>query len=739
MAVNDKGIILSGFYSLPGGMDSGIDPSLLEKDRASFAVNCRFRGGFITHRPPFSKIPMNFGGNTILETRVTTGNFQVAGYYLPDNGAECILASIGGRVFRFNVATDNSVQELTITQSTLSTVGFTIPAVGVTDTAFLTSTAGISINTTILFGGVNYTVAGISSPISLLLSNIDGVPGTVVALGTPLFFYDLNPATTDRAWCKQAENYWILQNNQNLPLIYDGATLRRGVPNPPNLTDAPEVPIGNVMEYAMQRLCVTLPDTRTFAVGDLAYSSSGLLPDGRDAVLKFSQNVFQASGKNFTVPMNCGGIQSMTAIPVLDGSLNQGPLLVGTPEICFTIQLPPDALTWAAVTTPIQSIAMVHNGPVSDRGAILVNSDVWFRRFDGWGSFITARRDFNTWANTPVSAELSRILDSDDISLLQYENGVFFGGRIIKTTSPARSPFGVYHRGLIALDMDRIGGLRPHLPPAYDGLWTGLNTLQLVAGTFNKLERCFAFSVNFAGTIELYEILKEGEFDDMGQGENVRITWPFETAVVGQSKAVGGGPFDLKRLENGEIWIDNLFGEGTIKVWFRPLGAVCWTLWREDLQVCATTNTCTDLPTGDCQDTTVYRAQYRSRIGFGKPPDDCDRNEDRPAYVAEGWQLRIECKGHFRVRGLKIYSRPLAEPVSEPMCSGAIALSSPADYFFNVSTSYTVSCPAGYTGMPVTITIPANRYAAGTQAAANALALEDATSQANAALVCHPT
>lgn len=739
MSQSDKGLLVSGFYSLPGGMDSGVDPSLLEPDKASFAVNCRFRGGIITHRHPFKKVILTFGDDAVLETRMTQGRFQVAGQYRPDTGVECILAMIGGRIFRFNVADDNSVQELTITQSILSTAPFTVPVVDGLQALQLVTTTGLSVNATVLFDGSNYVIISIDSPVQITVANIDGTPAAIVATGTPLFFYDLNPATVERAWYKQAENFAIFQNNQNLPLIYDGAIVRRAVSNPPGN----EVPIGNIMEYAMQRLCVTLPDTVTFAIGDLVGSSSGnIAPQFRDSVLKFTQNTYQNSGRNFRVPQTCGGIKSMTAIPLLDGALNQGPLMVGTPEITFTVNLPTDASTWANLTSPIQTVSLINKGPLSDRGAVLVNGDIWYRRYDGWGSMVLARRDFNTWANTSKSAEMNRILAFDDSSLLQFENGSYFDGRLIKTASPGRSPFGVYHRGMIALDYDRVSGLRETLPPVYDGLWTGLNVAQFVSGTFAGVERCFAFSIDYAGRLELYEVLKEGEFDDYGTGPKVRITWPFETGVLGITRQAGGGPLDVKRLENGEIWIDELFGNGTIQVWYRPMGAACWTDWRtyklkNQIEVCATTNVCSNPPTSECQDMREFKPQYRARLGFGKPGDTCDRNMDRPSHTTEGWQLRIECRGHFRVKGLKVYARPLPEPATEPVCCPAPETTT-STLFFNTEQVVTATCPSGMTGAPVTVTIAANTYAAATQAEANALALAAATSEANEGLVCTP-
>lgn len=666
--ISDKNLLLDGFVTQWGGTDSGVDPSLLDRDKNSFAVNCKGRGGILTHRPVYQEVVLGFAGD-VLEQRFTNGRFQVAGVYQPDNGPAVILCSVGGRQFRLNVATDNSVQEITITGSTLSAALFTVPAVGATDNATVGSTANLAVGATVSFGGFNFIVSAIVDGTTVTLENVDGTPGTVIAVNTPLFYYDLNPATKQAAWCVQAENYWVLQNNQNLPFIYDGASARRAASNVP-VNQGREIPVGNVMEYAMGRIAVALPDNRTFAIGDLVGSSAGTAANQyRDAVLKFTQNTFLNSGRNFTVPQTAGGITAMRSIPTLDAALGQGPLMVCTPSIIFTVALPTDETTWQNLTNPIQTVALITNGALSQNGTILVNGDVWYRSSDGWRSFVLARRDFNTWANTPVSSEMDRVLAFDDPDLLGFSTSAYFDGRMLMSVSPARSEFGTYHRGIIALDLNRVSGLREKLPPAYDGLWTGLNATQIVAGRFAGVDRCFVFSVDYAGSLRLFELVDRGEYDILPTGRKTRVQWSVETGMMlagtGQR---GAGVFDQKRLESAELWVDEVWGTVEIKSWYRPIGTVCWVPWRNNITLCATTNLCTDLPTGECQDTTVFKPQYRSRVGFGKPGDVCEFGTNRPAHTSEGFQLRLEILGHCRIRGLRVLGRLLDEPVFETAC-----------------------------------------------------------------------
>lgn len=662
-------LLQDGFLTQWGGTDSGVDPSLLDRDKNSFAVNCIGRGGILTHRPTLRRIALDFD-SAVLSSRFTNGRFQVASVYTPDKGIACILCSVGGRQFRLNVGTDNSVQEITIQQSVLSTADFTVPAVDATQNLSVDDSTVLSVGAVVTFGGANYTVSVIVDPTTVTLTNIDGTPADVIPSGTALFFYDLNPATKEQAWCCQAENFWILQNNQNLPFIYDGATSRRANSNL-TVDQGREIPVGNVMEYAMGRIAVALPDNRTFAIGDLVGSDvpGAHGPTFRDAPLKFTQNTFLGSGRNFTVPQNAGGITAMRAIPTLDAALGQGPLMVFTPSIAFTVQLPTDETLWAQLANPIQTVSLITNGSTSQNSTILVNGDIWYRSNDGWRSLVLARRDFNTWANTPVSSEMIRVLAADDPTLLNFASACYFDGRMLMTVSPGRSTFGTFHRGLIALDLNRVSGLREKLPPAYDGLWTGVNATQMISGNFNGKERCFIFSVNYAGSLELFELLKDGSADELGT-ETPRITWSVESGLLLSSTGQrGAGVFDEKRLENGEVWIDEVFGEVTIKSWFRPVGTACWVPWRNNLNVCAVTSLCTDLPTGACQDTTVFKPQYRSRLAFGRTPDTCEEGTRRPAHTSEGFQIRLQITGHCRVRGLRVLGRTVEEPGWKASCA----------------------------------------------------------------------
>ena len=550
-----------GFLQISGGVDTGKSPTVatalnpqgLARDKLAFLVNGTVRGDRLRPRPGFKKINIEAFDSS-------DGLFQGAEFYQPPNDVGVLIASIDGRIWRFSVGTDNSVDELTI--------------------------------------------AG-----------------------------DANPSNRPRAWMYQAEEFFIIQDGQSKPFIYDGGSARRAGPK--------EIPVGTVGTYGMGRIWQTLPNGTTFVAGDLVYSKTGQTKD----ILGFTENQFLNTGGFFAVPSNAGQINAMRFLVNLDTSLGQGPLQVFTGSTIFSVNTPVDREIWKNLTYPIQTISMVSYGALSQNSTTLVNGDVFYRSLDGVRSFIIARREFNTWANTPMSKEMTRVIDFDDRQLLSYASSVLFDGRLLQTCSPFRVPNGVAHRGMMPLDFDLVSAMSERRPPAWEGLWTGLNILQLVKGTFNNIERCFAFVSN-EGVIELWEITRADKFDTLS-GDEKRILWSFETGSYPFSS-----PFDLKRLRSGDLWITDLVGPVKYDIKFRPDGFPCWIDWYA-FEECAKYKDCT---TPECGTPKVLLPQFRPKIKFPKPPETCDPIVDKPYIDLFECQVFMEMLGYCEIKQLRIHA-----------------------------------------------------------------------------------
>lgn len=463
---------------------------------------------------------------------------------------------------------------------------------------------------------------------------------------------DLNPATRPKAWFVQAEDFLIVQDGQSAPLIHDGTTTRRV--NPSSVPK--EIPTGTVMEYSMGRLWVTLPQERSFVAGDLAYSTSGTSAYARrDAVLKFTENDFLNEGGEFGVPADVGVIRAMRSIAVLDTSLGQGPLQVMAERGVFSVDAPLDRTEWKNLERPIQTVSLLGSGALSHEGSVLVNGDIWFRASDGIRSFMVARRDFGTWVNTPLSSEMSPVIDLDDPQHLLHASAVLHDNRYLLTVAPFQvADRGVCWRGLAALDFHNVSGLGARTAPAYDGLWTGLNILQSV----QLGDRCFLFVLNDDSIIELWEVTKFDEFDNQGSSTPTRISSFLDTPAFDYADK----GWDRKVLHTGDLWVDRLAGTVNYRVQFRSDEHECWTDWAS-WSVDSKRTTCLD----ECGFPLSLQPQYRPRMRLPLPTDDCNERVNLPLRHGFKHQVRIAWEGKSRLTRFRSVSHIFSEDVS-PAC-----------------------------------------------------------------------
>ena len=461
---------------------------------------------------------------------------------------------------------------------------------------------------------------------------------------------DITPATANssrltKTWFCQAEEFMVIQDGQSKPIVFDGSGSRR-------LERDDELPVGTCMAYGQGRIWVASPSGFSFMAGDLVYGSSGTAAYGyRDAVLKATENQFLNEGGEFGMPANSGGIRAMTFTNNLDTSLGQGPLLIHTPQLIASVQAPIDRTVWKDLQYPIQTVALTGYGALSDNATITANGDVFYRSTDGIRSFALARRDMGMWGNTPVSAEMNRVLQYDSDWMLPYSSAVVFDNRLFMTVSPYYvRGHGVPHRGLAVMDFDILSRMSGKEQPAWEGIWTGLTILQLVKGMFDGQERCFAWVSNGAKQIELWEFTTNLPHDN-ADGVDSRITWSLEPKSFDFDD-----PFGLKYLEFGELFIDQLQGELSCKAWFRSDAYAKWVDWHnagwtEEAEDEMTLGSTPSPPL-------VPRLQGRSKMRLPRPTYTVDDTEGKQLRAFFTIQPRFEFTGKGRLRQARLAARP---------------------------------------------------------------------------------
>lgn len=457
------------------------------------------------------------------------------------------------------------------------------------------------------------------------------------------------PPNEVQHWIRQGEQFLITQDGVSEPRVWDGNQQR--LISAMGGSNAQYLPIGQAMDYFMGRMWVAFG--REYMAGDIVRGPSGSAAyQFRDSILHSSENAYLAGGGNFIVPTNAGNIRSLDHTANLDTQLGEGQLYISTRRAIYTLNVPPTRAVWNALTEPLQRIAQITFGITSDRSVAPANGDLFYQSIDGIRSLLIAVRDFQQWGQSAISRELNRVLQFNDRSLSRFGTGINFSNRILQSVLPKQTDSGVIHQGIVALDFDLISNLGSKLSPVWEGMWEGLQILQMWSADFGGLERAFAAVVSQApqsfGDIELWELTQQ----DLNDEDDRRIQWYIETPAY-----TWGTQFSLKKLDTAEIWIDRLVGKVEFNVQFRVDQDPCWYNWFE-WKECSARTSCELATDPVCYPEDTYCPGYRATMTLPTPPAHAGHGNNRPINIGYQFQLRIFIKGYCRIRGILVHALP---------------------------------------------------------------------------------
>jgi len=256
MPIADSTLILEGQQDFSGGMDSSLSPTLISANAVATAVNLTFRGGRPRTRPGFRQVSLfsgAFSGNEVF----TKQNFQGSYFYQESRAGynSSIIGIFGGYAVKIDLST-RIVDQLTPI----------IPADSIqTERVYVISTLGNTDWTSI--------GAGVSPAVGTQFTATGNGSGTGVAkLLSPCF------NAVEKCYFVQAEQYLIIQNGQNTPLIFDGNSLfYSGVGSTGSTglkSQLHTIGPGTIMAYGQGRLFVVSSDRLAITAGDLVYGGS---------------------------------------------------------------------------------------------------------------------------------------------------------------------------------------------------------------------------------------------------------------------------------------------------------------------------------------------------------------------------------------------------------------------------------------------------------------------------------
>jgi hypothetical protein len=461
----------------------------------------------------------------------------------------------------------------------------------------------------------------------------------------------------EQTWWAQGEEFAVIQDSVTIPLVWDGNILR-----PVNAMGgaAPFIVPSEAMTYYMGR--IWLSRGREYVAGDIVGGPSGTAVYAfRDSILHMVENTYTSGGGVFIVPSNAGNIRAMSFPSNINTQLGEGQLLPFTRKSIYSVNVVPSRAAWAALTEPIQRVALQNFGTTSDRSVVSINGDLYYQAIDGVRSFKQAIRDFEGPGNSPISEEVNRALDRNDKALLRWGTGIEFDNRLLQSCLPYQTPYGVAHKGMVPLNFELINSMSEKLPPAWEGIWEGLNIFQLFSGDFGGRQRTFGVVHNSrTDNMEMWE-LDPGFFEDQGPEGEDRITWAFETPGFTWNDA-----FQLKQLETMHLWVDRLRGKVEFKVEYRNDQNPCWIFWHYWTECTARDNCETETAPVVCDyPTQDYCPAYRIPMVLPKAPPKCFEGSPMPSDFGYSFQIRVSIKGACRVRGYTLHATPKDRAVQD--------------------------------------------------------------------------
>jgi len=534
---------------------------------------------------------------------------------------------------------------------------WSVPNLGNSSTAYMTVPYSGSVGDILTWHYVSGTAV---ANIAFQVTAFDLTPGASIG--------STNPPFVPFAHFAQAENFLIIQagDGVTLPLFWDGETLRRskGITNvaaTPGMPGVNEIPAGTTMDYYMGRLWYA--QGRKYSAGDIVGGASGTIQyNFRDAVLNVTESPLVLGGDGFTVPANDGDIRCLKHGAAIDAALGQGRLFIFTRKAVYALQVPVSRNDWIATTNanqPLQTVVQLINGSVNDRSVVTNNGDLLYQSLEpAIRSLIQSVRYFNQWGNIDISSNEQRILQFNDRSVMRASSGIVFNNRMLQTALPEQRPEGIIHKALIPMDFVPISSFQSTKSPNWEGMYEGVNIMQMFTGDFGGRERAFAVVLSDAdGEFQIWEITNSSRMDlsaDNAIGN--RVQWIVEFPAF-----TWGDEFMLKKLVGAEIWIDRLYGTVEFIAQFRPDGQACWNNWHQ-WKVCSPKNSCEDAINPICYPLTSYLESYRSTMWLPTPdPTRCASPSARPANVAFQFQVRLIIKGWCRVRGLMLHGEEVMQ------------------------------------------------------------------------------
>jgi len=615
--------IVDGQQDWTGGMDGSVVPHLASKNVVTAAINCTFRGGRPKTRPGYVQtfmlddpeaMPQDDGrpssSRTLFQAGIDwkgekSGNlFQGAVLYInkKDSYKNYIVAVCSGRVFKIDPISGYIQRLKCITASGLKDFRFDAVRKCYFAQAEKYLIIQNGVDKPLIFDGEFLNQAGVGPSDSVGQIAASMPVGTLMAYGQGRLFV----ASPDRTTFYAGDIVYGGSSSQvsisSSTVANNSTTITTSASH--NFSDGSVVTIsGHSSDPDINGThTITLLSATTFSIpiklttagrgGFCVKANTGADTD----LLRFTETTYLNEGGSFQFPSEMGRITGMIFQPISDTATGQGDLLVfgESGVVSFSVSIPREEWKNSA---GFQRITLSRIGSVCEKFLLPINNDIYFRASDGVRSYRNARADQESSGETPFSTSVDAFMDFDTEYMYEASSATYFDNRLLFTVGPTENyknvgnnpvqAVPITHKGFGVFDFNSMAKPGAEFTPVWDGLWTGLNTTQILSGQINRTPRRYAFSVNpTTAENELWELYPWALYDYTLTSSGDRIQAAVETRGFDF-----GLPWNLKKLARMDLWISGFEGTTTMNVFYRPDGSSCWTLWHT-FEVCAQNQTC---------------------------------------------------------------------------------------------------------------------------------------------------
>jgi hypothetical protein len=656
--------VYDGISTSEGGVDTGISPLLVPRNRLAGAYNVTVRGGRPHPRPGINTRALDFDGDATLQTRFEDNRFQGATTYYDEVGEPWIVVAIGGRVFRINPA-NFFVQDISIAtdlNSSLTQCYF------VQAEQFLIMQDGQSLAW--IYDGVTARRANPllkEVPTGTVMAYGQGrlwvakgryfAAGDIVGGSSGSAIYNYRNAVlkfTENAFIAGGGAFYVPQQSGNItamlfPARQDTATGEGALKIfTQDAIYSVEVPVERLVWQSLQQPVQTVTVLGGGSMSDSVISvNSDLFYRSRDGIrsLLLAQRHFGELG-NTPISREMAyyiGFDSDIWLNWFSGVLFDSRLLV----TLWPSSTETSRSTTGTVTTlaPFTAPAVGSQVGVTVRGASGLTDEATYE-------LSALGVNYKVKSITGDFVQLENL--TDVAGTVRAAGQTFRVAAVAATYSETINTSSIQHRGLASLNFDTVANVREKLPPAWEGMWTlpaNINLLEPLTIKVSGKERCFLITYNTStDKISLHE-LSMGDLNDGGTD----ITWEIETGELGSEDRMSPTREQpqMLTLEGGKIWLQSLVGSISMDVWYTPDDHPCWYTWVSSRVRCQTS--CVSTPGGPsvCVPPVPFQPQFR-RMVLPAPPITCNAPAGSTSNIGNRFRVRIRIAGQAELLPVRL-------------------------------------------------------------------------------------